>query len=154
MRLSKHEQGMHGDSHSAKTLNFFVATSALRLLTAELKDFAFPSGDAVIAHCSLGLRSGRLRGALFHNARSPRCAQNVFAKHLKAALNLATYTARASPLGDCARPRLQHRLRVWFVGKCDHLRRPRGAFGRSEPMLPFGKPDAPLRVRRSSRAGS
>src|SRR5439155_8136660 len=58
------------ESHSAKTLNFFVATSALRLLAAKLKDFAFPSGDAVIAHCSLGLRSGGLRGAVFHNPRS------------------------------------------------------------------------------------
>jgi hypothetical protein len=28
--------------YSAKTLNFFVATSALRLLTAKLKDFALP----------------------------------------------------------------------------------------------------------------
>ncbi len=30
---------------SAKTLNFFVATSALRLLTAKPKDFAFPSSE-------------------------------------------------------------------------------------------------------------
>ena len=34
---------------------------------------------------------------------------------------------------------------------CDHLRRPRCALGRSAPVLPCGKPDAPLRVRRSSR---
>jgi hypothetical protein len=33
----------------------------------------------------------------------------------------------------------------------DHLRRPHSAFDRSEPVLPFGKPDAPLRVRRSSQ---
>ena len=60
-------------------------------------------------------------------------------------------SARASPLGDCAFPSFPHRLRVWFVGKCDHLRRPRCALGRSDPTLPLGKPDAPLRVRRSSR---
>jgi hypothetical protein len=98
--------------YSAKTLNFFVATSALRLLTATLKGFAFPFGDAVIAHCSLGFRSGRLRGALFHNARSLRCAQNNFAKHLKLAQSIAPLFARASPLGDCAHPLLPHRLRA------------------------------------------
>lgn len=42
----------------------------------KLKDFAFPFRDAVIAYCSLGFRSGRLRGAVFHNARSLRCARN------------------------------------------------------------------------------
>jgi hypothetical protein len=52
---------------------------------------------------------------------------------------------------DCAHPFLPHRLRVGFVGNCDHLRRPRSAFGRSDPTLPLGKPPAPLRVHRSSR---
>jgi hypothetical protein len=37
-----------------------------------------------------------------------------------------------------------------LVERCDHLRRPRCAFGRSDRMPPFGKPNAPLRVRRSS----
>ena len=35
--------------------------------------------------------------------------------------------------------------------RCDHLRRPRCTLGGSAPVLPSGKPDAPLRVRRSSR---
>ena len=38
---------------------------------------------------SLGLRSGRLRVAVFHNARSLRRAQNVFAKHCNRALNIS-----------------------------------------------------------------
>jgi hypothetical protein len=54
----------------------------------------------------------------------------------------------------CACPSFPHRLRVWFGGECDHLRRPRSAFGRSDPAFPLGKPDAPLRARRSSRNGS
>jgi hypothetical protein len=45
-------------------------------------------------------------------------------------------------------PRTDSDLAVW---ECDHLRRPHCALGRSDPTLPLGKPDAPLRVRRSSR---
>ena len=100
----------------AKTLNFFVATSASRLLTAKLKDFARPSRDAVIARCSLGLRSGRLRGAVFHHARSLRCAQNAFAKHLEIGAEYRACPSRASPLADCAHPFLPHRLRVGLWG--------------------------------------
>ena len=46
-------------------------------------------------------------------------------------------------------PRTDSDLAVW---NCDHLRRPLGALGRSDPTLPLGKPDAPLRVRRSSHS--
>jgi hypothetical protein len=103
--VGKHKLLTKHGLHSAKTLNFSVATSGPRLLTTKLKDFAFLSGDAVIARCSLDLRSGRLRGAVFHNARSLRSAQNAFPKHLKSALNLPLSSIRVSPLGDCA-PRL------------------------------------------------
>jgi hypothetical protein len=132
-------------------LNFFVASSAPRLLTAKVKDFALPSRDAVIAHCSLGLRSGRLRGALFHNARSLRCAQSFLRDS-----NLVTEVPTNPP--DAAAPRetvpaapiiLKHRLRV-CLAESDHLRRPRCALGRPDPALPLGKPNAALRVRRSS----
>ena len=34
--------------------------------------------------------------------------------------------------------------------RCDRLRRPRCAFGHSDPLPPLGKPDVPLRMRRSS----
>lgn len=92
-------------AHLAKTLNFFVATSGLRLLTAKLKDFAFLSRDAVIARCSLGLRSGRLRGAVFHNARSLRYAQRVFAKHLKSGAESHAVSRQGfATVGDCACP--------------------------------------------------
>jgi hypothetical protein len=99
-----------------------------------------------------GLRFGRLRGAVFHNTRSLRCAQIVVAKILYTALNIAQSVDAALPRGDCACRLFPHRLPVCLFAfwNCDHLRRPRGALGRSDPMLPLGKPDAPLRVRRSS----
>ena len=55
---------------------------------------ALGSASDVVIHVSIietgaaesdRFRSGTLRGAVFHNARSLRCAQNAFAKHLKAA---------------------------------------------------------------------
>ena len=49
---------------------------------------------------------------------------------------------------SCLKMRLKSSLLP--VGEGDHLRRPRCALGRSAPTLPLGKPDAPLRVRRSS----
>jgi hypothetical protein len=90
--------------YSAKTLNFFVATSAVRLLTAKLKDFAFPFGDAVIARCSLASAPGGLRGALFHNARSLRCAQNAFANISNWRKVSRRYLPGLRRSGDCACP--------------------------------------------------
>src|SRR6266567_9132248 len=63
----------------------------------EAQRLCFPLGDAVIAHCSLGLRFGRLRDAVFHNARSLRCAQLVVAKILYTALNIAPSVDAALP---------------------------------------------------------
>jgi hypothetical protein len=101
------------------------------------------TADAVITHCFLGLRSGRLRGAVFHNARSLRCAQKPFAKHLEIGAEYLAAFAGASPLGDCACPPFPHRLRVWFVGECDHLRRPRSAFGPFRAHAPTRKAGRP-----------
>ena len=66
----------------------------------------------------------------------------------------AEYSADSNqrlPHSETAPPlfsRTDSKFGLW--GKRDHLRRPRRAFGRSDPMLPLGTPDAPLRVRRSS----
>ena len=109
------------------------------------------SRDAVIARCSLGLRSGRLRGAVFHNARSLRCAQNVFAKHLEIGAEYLAVLLPGLRHSETVPALFPAQTPSLFLGECDHLRRPRCALGRSAPMLPRGKPDAPLRVRRSSR---
>jgi hypothetical protein len=95
-----------------------------------------------------------LRGAVFHNVRSLRCVQNTFAKHLE---NGAEY--RAGPL-----PRLHHSETVpALFSRTDFEVVLRNVIicavlavlsGRSDPMLPLGKPDALLRVRRSSGNGS
>ncbi len=108
-------------------------------------------GDAVIAHCSLGLRSGRLRGAVFHNARSLRWAHKRFSRSIS---NRCQASRRHLPglRRSETVPTLFSRTDSGLLcPRCDHLRRPRCAFGRSDPTLPTRKPDAPLRVRRSSR---
>jgi hypothetical protein len=67
-------------------------------------------------------------------------------------------SCRKHPL-DAATPRetvpalLSRTDSEFALRNCDHLRRPRCALGRSAPVLPGGKPAAPLRVRRSSRRG-
>jgi hypothetical protein len=115
--VGKHELLTKHGLHSAKTLNFSVATSGPRLLTAKLKDFAFPLRRC--SHRALfpwpPLRQAARRGAIFHNARSLRCAHSVFAQHLTLALRIAPPLARASPRGDCAHPLLPHRLRTCLL---------------------------------------
>jgi hypothetical protein len=140
--VGKHELLTKHGLHSAKTLNFSVATSGPRLLTAKLKDFAFPlrrcSHRALFPWPPLRQASRcRIPQRTITAVRSERFRENIS----KSALNL-------SPAGDCACPFL--RTDSEFCWECDHLRRPRGAFGRSDPTLPLGKPDAPLRVRRTS----
>jgi hypothetical protein len=99
--------------------------------------------DAVIARCFPWLRSGRLRGALFHKARSLRRAQKAFAKHLESTLNIAQHATRASPLRRLCPPSFPSQTPSLFVKRCDHLRRPRCAFSRSDPTLPARKAGRP-----------
>jgi hypothetical protein len=99
--------------------------------------------DAVIARCFPWLRSGRLRGALFHKARSLRRAQKAFAKHLESTLNIAQHATRASPLRRLCPPSFPSQTPSLFVKRCDHLRRPRCAFSPSDPTLPARKAGRP-----------
>jgi hypothetical protein len=66
---------------AAKTLSFLLPAFRCRGSSLQkLKDFALPFfGDAVITRCFPWLRSGRLRYAPFHNARSLRHALNSLA---------------------------------------------------------------------------
>ena len=101
------------------------------------------SGDAVIAHCSLGVRSGRLRGAVFHNARSLRYTQRVFAKHLKSGAEISRRAvARASPLGDCACPVSRTDSGSSVCGRRRRPPRCSRPFRSHAPILKAGRPAA------------
>jgi hypothetical protein len=81
-------------------------------------------------------------------------SKNIAADRVNLRNSIAvTDPAYGFALGDCACP-FSHTDSRGCSSECDHLRRPRSALGRSDPMPPLGKPDALLRVRRSSRNGS
>jgi hypothetical protein len=99
-------------------LTFFVAVSAPRGSSVRSSKTLLPFSEiAVITHCSLGLRSGRLRGAVFHNARSLRGAQNAFAKHLKIGAECRADSHQGFAAAETVPALLlPHRLRFCFVG--------------------------------------
>ena len=109
-------------------MNFFVATSGSAASHCEAQRLCFPFPEMQSSRI-VPLASAPAGCAVPYSTTHDHCgALKGFSRNIsKAALNLAPSVARALPLGDCAFPSFPHRLRLWFLGQCDHLRRPRCA---------------------------
>jgi len=146
-------------------LNFFVATSTPRLLTRKLKDFALPSRRC--SHRALfpwpplppspgfGVPS-RTACAVRHSTTRDHCdaLKSLSRSISNRALNISLPCCQGFATRRQCLPCSPAQTPSLFVGDVIICAGPRCAFGRSDPALPLAKPDAPLRVRRSSRNGS